>query len=76
MEPAWGVAWTELVDQAARPPEPRTIAWYRLACALPDELPRSAFLQQGSSQTQARSDYALIRSQLGQCERLRSSSRS
>ena len=72
MPPSWGVAWTELVDQAARPPEPGTLAWYRLACSLPAELPRRAFLQrEAAAQAQARADYALVLEQLGPCERTR-----
>ena len=42
--PVWGVSWGEIIDQAARPPEPETIRWYRLACALPDRLPSGANL--------------------------------
>ena len=48
MAPTWGVSWTEIVDQAARPPEEGT-AGYRLACFLPRELPDKAFLQRDSA---------------------------
>ncbi len=75
MAPTWGVAWTELVDQAARPPEADTLAWYRLACSLPAELPRKAFIQrEADAQAQVRADYALILRQLGPCDRTRQSS--
>jgi hypothetical protein len=73
MEPSWGVSWSEIVDASARPPQPETVEWYRLACSLPAELPRDAFLQQeGPSQQQAREDYRYILEQLGPCERRRS----
>jgi hypothetical protein len=29
MQPTWGVSWSEIVDQSARPPAPQTVAWYR-----------------------------------------------
>jgi hypothetical protein len=70
MDPAWGVSWSEIVDQSARPPAPRTVVWYRLACFLPPELPADSFLQQDrTSQAQAREDYRFILDQLGECER-------
>ena len=71
--PMWGVSWSEIVDQAARPPQPGTLAWYRLACFLPDALPRSAILSQDRVSLQrAAEDYGYIRSQLGPCPRNRS----
>lgn len=70
MDPTWGVSWSEIVDQAAKPPEPGTIAWYRLACFLPRKLPTKAFLQSDASGRQrAEADYQFILSQLGPCER-------
>ena len=70
MAPSWGASWSEIVDQAARPPEPETLAWYALACHLPEQLPDAAFLQRdAASRTRAREDYALVRRQLGSCER-------
>jgi hypothetical protein len=70
MEPSWGVSWSEIVDQAARPPERGTIAWYRLACSLPRSLPASAFLQADSAgRNRAEADYRFILDQLGPCER-------
>ena len=71
-EPAWGVSWTELVDQAARPPERGTLEWYRLACFLPRELPGDAFLQsEAAARRQVQADYAFILEQLGDCARTR-----
>jgi hypothetical protein len=72
MAPTWGVSWTEIVDQSARPPEPQTVAWYRLACFLPARLPADAFLQQDqTSRRQAEADYGFIVEQLGACGRTR-----
>lgn len=70
MAPAWGVSFTEIVDQAARAPQRDTLAWYRLACFLPPRLPASANLAQDSaSRTRAAQDYALVIEQLGACPR-------
>ena len=70
MAPAWGVSYSEIVDQAARPPEPDTLAWYRLACFLPEQLPRGANLSQDpASRTRAAQDYAFVLQQLGSCPR-------
>ena len=70
MDPAWGVSWTEIVDQSARPAAPQTVEWYRLACSLPPELPADSFLQQDpAAQGQAREDYRFILDQLGECAR-------
>jgi len=71
MEPTWGVSWSEIVDQSARPPAPETVEWYRLACFLPSDLPASAYLQSDrASRTRAEADYRYIRDQLGECPRL------
>jgi len=73
MEPRWGVSWTEIVDQAARPPEAGTLAWYRLACALPEQLPAETNLARDEeSRARAAKDYALVMARLGPCERNRS----
>jgi hypothetical protein len=72
MQPSWGISWSEIVDQAARPPEPLTVEWYRLACSLPAQLPAGAYLQDDrESRVRAESDYRYILQQLGPCERLR-----
>jgi hypothetical protein len=72
MAPTWGVSWSEIVDQAAKPPEPGTLAWYRLACFLPRALPGNAFLQaDAAGRSRAQADYRLILDQLGPCERAR-----
>ena len=70
MEPVWGVSYSEIVDQAARPPAHGTLAWYRLACFLPAQLPRGANLSQDpASRARAVEDYAFVLQQLGPCPR-------
>jgi hypothetical protein len=72
MDPSWGVSWSEIVDQAAKPPERDTIAWYRLACSLPRRLSEDAFLQSDAAgRRRAEADYRFILDQLGPCERTR-----
>lgn len=72
MAPAWGVSFTELVDQAAVPPQADTLAWYRLACFLPRTLPASANLaRDAAARAQAAADYAFVIDQLGACTRSR-----
>lgn len=70
MAPGWGVSWSEIVDQAARPPRRDTLEWYRLACFLPAQLPASANLSRGGqSHAQAAADYRFVLEQLGPCPR-------
>jgi hypothetical protein len=70
MAPSWGVSWTDIVDQSARPPAPETLEWYALACFLPETLPERAFIQRDpESRARARADYSLVREQLGACRR-------
>jgi hypothetical protein len=72
MDPTWGVSWSEIVDQAAKPPERETLAWYRLACFLPRKLGSDAFLQaDAGGRRRAEADYQLILDRLGPCERTR-----
>lgn len=72
MVPHWGVSWSEIVDQSARPPRPETVEWYRLACFLPPQLPRDAFLQDDrAARARAEADYRFILDQLGGCPRIR-----
>jgi hypothetical protein len=66
----WGVSWGEIIDSAARPPAPETLRWYRLACALPAQLPSNANLARDPvARRLATGDYALVREALGPCER-------
>lgn len=70
MAPSWGVSWSEIVDQAARPPRRDTLEWYRLACFLPDQLPASANLaRDGAARSRAAADYRYVLEQLGSCPR-------
>jgi hypothetical protein len=66
----WGVALSEIVDDAAGPPARDTLLWYRLACALPPALPaRSTETLSADDAARAREDYAFVIRQLGACER-------
>lgn len=68
----WGVSFTDIVDQAARPPEHDSLAWYRLACALPRELPKAANISESAADRLiAAEDYAFVLADLGQCARKR-----
>lgn len=70
MAPRWGVSWTELVDQSARPAQAETIAWYRLACALPRALPPAANVASDpADRARAAQDYRFVLEQLGPCTR-------
>lgn len=72
MDPQWGVSWSEIVDQSAAPPGRETVEWYRLACFLPQQLPRDAFIQDDrTAHARAEADYAFILDQLGGCPRIR-----
>ena len=70
--PQWGVAFGEIVDQAARPPQRDTLAWYRLACFLPNAVSTATNLS-GSPEARrlAAEDYRYVRGQLGACPRTR-----
>ncbi len=70
--PQWAVALSEIVDEAAEPPAPGTLLWYRLACGLPRALPRQSLADagyEGSAAIQA--DYRLVLERLGPCVRAR-----
>lgn len=70
MAPRWGVSWTELVDQAAQAPPRDTLAWYRLACALPRTLPAGAHVATDpADRARGAQDYRFVLDQLGHCER-------
>ena len=71
-QPRWAVALSEIVDEAAAPPARDTLLWYRLACALPAELPeRSTASLAPSDATLSREDYGYVLQQLGPCRRTR-----
>jgi hypothetical protein len=68
----WGVSFSEIVDQAAQPPRPETLAWYRLACFLPTAIPeRAAISDTVADKRIAEEDYALVLRELGPCTRNR-----
>ncbi|WP_144097747.1 hypothetical protein [Croceicoccus sediminis] len=68
----WGLSTGELIDHGARPPERDTLTWYRLACALPAQLPASAQIATDPSlRSEAARDYAVVIEQLGPCGRKR-----
>ena len=69
-DPVWGVSWSELAEQTARPPDRDTISWFRLACFLPPRLPAAAQLSADPyARDQAERDYQLVRRDLGKCSR-------
>lgn len=71
-QPRWAVALAEMVDEAAAPPQPDTLLWYRLACELPRDLPDASVgsLSPGDA-AEARKDYQVVLSGLGSCGRTR-----
>lgn len=69
-QPVWGVSWTDIVDQAARPPQRDTLRWYRLACFLPPSLPGGTNLSSdGATRALASQDYRFVIEQMGRCPR-------
>ena len=71
-ERSWSVALSEVVDEAAQPPNRETFLWYRLACGLPRSLPEDVVAElEPAAARAARSDYAFVLQQLGACTRTR-----
>lgn len=70
--PSWAVALGEIVDEAARAPKPGTLLWYRLACALPAQLPAASTRALAPADAEAaRGDYRFVMEALGSCGRTR-----
>jgi len=70
--PLWAVALSEIVDEAAAPPAPGTLLWYRLACGLPRSLPRQSLAEADPEGVAAiEADYRLVLERLGPCVRTR-----
>lgn len=69
--PLWAVALSEIVDEAAGPPQRDTLLWYRLACTLPPVLPRQSLAEAGASSDAIQADYRLVLDALGPCTRNR-----
>ena len=68
--PRWAVALSEIVDEAAAPPAPDTLLWYRLACSLPPALPAASTASlQPSDAALAAEDYRFVLTSLGPCGR-------
>jgi hypothetical protein len=70
--PRWAFALGEMVDDAAAPPKPDSLLWYRLACTLPAALPSQSLAEAEQEQRAAiEADYRLVIEQLGRCRRSR-----
>ena len=69
----WGASFSELIADTGNPPRKGTLAWYRLACFLPNTVPPQANLStSAASRAQALADYRMVLGELGVCERGRS----
>lgn len=70
--PRWAVALSEIVDDAAGPPQPNSLLWYRLACTLPASVPAQSLAEADPADARAiEADYRLVIERLGPCERNR-----
>ncbi len=69
--PRWSVSTSEFVDAGATQPVRDTLLWYRLACFLPEQLPRQSMSETPEHATAIQADYRVIRDGLGQCTRTR-----
>ena len=69
---AWGVSFSEVAAPVGSPPQRDTLAWYRLACFLPNALPAGVNLSESAaSRAQAEADYRVVLGELGPCPRTR-----
>jgi len=65
----WALALGDIIDEAGGAPQPDTLAWYRLACGLPVELPATSVHQDDAAGAAiARDDYRFVRTALGRCD--------
>ncbi len=70
--PRWSVSFSEVVAGDAAAPARDTLAWYRLACFLPAQLPSAANISPtAADRTAAARDYRFVMEQLGPCPRSR-----
>lgn len=69
--PIWAVSLSEVTDDAAAPPRPNSLLWYRLACALPKTLPAESYADAPDRADAIRADYELVLRGLGACARSR-----
>ncbi|MEN2746551.1 hypothetical protein [Sphingomonas sp. T9W2] len=68
-EKRWALSLGDIIDEAGGAPQRDTLAWYRLACGLPETLPDTSLQSQDEENaTIAREDYAFVREQLGRCD--------
>ena len=68
----WSASFSEVMDSSGSPPPGETLAWYRLACFLPDALPDEANVSEAAAdKEQAAADYRMVREGLGACGRIR-----
>jgi len=68
----WAAAFGEIVDGSAAVPPRDTLAWYRLACGLPHQLPLAKLAGTApEDRKKAASDYAVVLGALGECTRTR-----
>lgn len=73
--PRWAVSLTEIVDDAAAPPQRDSLLWYRLACSLPRTLPAQSTMDAAAEEAAAiAADYRLVKEGLGPCARNRARS--
>ena len=71
-QPRWAVALSEIVDDAAGPPQRETLLWYRLACSLPAGIPAQSMADADVvGRTGIQADYRLVKEALGPCLRVR-----
>lgn len=70
-QPRWSVSTSEFVDAGATQPGRDTLLWYRLACFLPEQLPRQSMSETPEHAAAINADYRVIREGLGQCARTR-----
>lgn len=68
----WAAAFGEIVDGSAAVPARNTLAWYRLACGLPRQLPLNKLAGTApEDRRKAASDYGIVLGALGECTRTR-----
>lgn len=70
--PRWAVSLGEIVDEGGGPPRRDTLAWYRLACTLPRQLPPGSTASVDPEEARiAAEDYQTVITTLGPCQRSR-----